>query len=197
MPPTPHFAFAQASSQTRPLHVLRPEDLPAFLTGAGQPWAGWLKAAGFEAGLGEMRLLPAADGTGVAGAVAGLGSDLARRRLRFGLAKAVPALPEGDWRLEGNLSEAEAFEAALGWLLSGYRFDRYRPTRKPTPQPRLVCPEGLDPARLLAMAEGEALTRDLINTPAEDMGPKELEAAVEALGKRFDAKVTTIKGSTL
>ena len=197
MSPSKRFAFAPISADTRPLFILRPDELAGFLSGPGKPWAGWLKAAGFEAGLGEVRLLPAPDGKGVAGAVAGLGNDAARRRLRFGLAKAVPSLPEADWRLEGNLSPVEAFEATLGWLLSGYRFDRYRPGRKPAPQPRLVCPAGLDPARLLAMAEAEALTRDLINTPAEDLGPDALEAAVEALAKRFKAKVKTVKGAAL
>lgn len=193
----PRFGFAAPTAKALGLHVLRPEDLPGFLSGAGKAHAGWLKATGFEAALGEVRLLPTTGGKGVAGAVAGLGSDTARRRLRFGLAKAVPLLPEGDWRLQGSLSPTEAFEAALGWLLSGYRFDRYRPGRKPAPQPRLVCPEGLDPKRLLAMAEAEALTRDLINTPAEDLGPDGLEAAVEALARRFKAKVTTVKGAAL
>ena len=74
---------------------------------------------------------PAAVDGAVAGAVAGYGSAQARRRLRFGLAKAVAGLPAGDWRLDGALDAAEETEAALAWLLSGYRFDRYRPGRKP------------------------------------------------------------------
>lgn len=190
------FAFAEASASARPLHVLRPEEISAFLAGAGAAWASWLTATGFEAGLGELRLLPAPDGS-IAGAVAGYGTDQARRRLRFGLAKAVASLPAGDWALKGNLSPAEATEAALGWLLSGYRFDRYRPGRKPAAQARLVCPAGLDPARLLAMADGEALTRDLINTPAEDMGPAELEAAAATLATAFGASFTAVRGDDL
>ena len=190
------FAFADPSSAARPLHVLRPEELAAFLAGPGQPWTGWLTATGFEAALGEVRLLPSADG-GVAGAVVGYGTAQARRRLRFGLAKAIAALPEGDWRLEGQLDPAERAEAALAWLLSGYRFDRYRPKKKPPTLPRLICPEGLDAARLIAMAEGEALTRDLINTPAEDMGPEELEAAFLALAAEFGAQTDVIRGDDL
>jgi leucyl aminopeptidase len=60
-----------------------------------------------------------------------------------------------------------------------------------------VCPEGLDAARLVAMAKGEALTRDLINTPAEDMGPAELEAAVLALAQEFGAATEVIRGDDL
>lgn len=193
---TSRFAFADPSSSSRPLHVLRPEELAAFVSGPGRTWAAWLTATGFEAGLGELRLLPAADG-GVAGAVAGLGTTQARRRSRFGLAKAIAGLPEGDWRLEGQLDPAEQAEAALAWLLSGYRFDRYRPKKKTPSLPRLLCPEGLDSARLIAMAEGEALTRDLINTPAEDMGPEELEAAFLALAADYGAQAEVIRGDEL
>jgi leucyl aminopeptidase len=190
------FAFATAASPTRPLHVLRPEDLASFMAGPGAHWAGWLTATGFEAGLGDLRLLPGADGS-VVGAVAGFGSAQARRRQRFGLAKAVAGLPAGDWSLTGPLDLSERTEAALAWLLSGYRFDHYRLNRKPATLPRLVCPEGLDPARLIAMAEGEALTRDLINTPAEDMGPAELEAAFMALAAQVGATATAIRGEEL
>ncbi len=170
--------------------------MPAFLEGTGRGWAGWLTASGFEAGLGDMRLLPGEGGAPVA-AVAGFGTTQARKRQRFGLARAVLGLPEGDWRIEGRLDPDERTEAALAWLLSGYRFDRYRPGRKPATPARLVCPEGLEPARLIAMAEGEALTRDLINTPAQDMGPEELEAATRALADRFGAHVTATVGEDL
>ncbi len=196
MKPRVTVAFAEPTAAALPLHVLRPEELPGFLNGPGKTWADWLKATGFEAGLGDLRLLPDPAG-GLAGAVAGFGTPQARRRMRFGLAKAVTGLPTGDWRLEGVLDMAETTEATLAWLLSGYRFDRYRPGRKPTALARLVCPKGMDPARLLAMAEGEALTRDLINTPAEDMGPDELEAALVALGAGFGASVQAIRGDDL
>ncbi len=192
----PFMSFAEASDTALPLHVVRPEDLTAFLAQDGAPWAKWLAATGFEAGLGEVRLLPAQDGA-VAGAVAGFGSDAARRRVRFGLIKAVSGLPARDWRLHGDLTLAEREEAALGWLLSGYRFDRYRPERKAPQMPRLICPDGVDAPRLEAMAAGEVLTRDLINTPAQDMGPDELEAAFLALAKRFKGKATVVRGDDL
>lgn len=188
--------LSPAGSPALPLHLLRPEELAAFLAGPGVAFAGWLQATGFEAALGEVRLLPGADGQPV-GAVVGYGTAQARRRQRFGLAKAVPQLPQGDWALSGLLDPAEKTEAALGWLLAGYRFDRYRPGRKAAALPRLVCPEGLDAARLTEMAEGEALTRDLINTPAQDMGPEELEVALRALGAAHGATVTAIVGDDL
>ena len=190
------FAFATASPSTRPLYVLRPDEIATFQAERGAAWAEWLTATDFEAGLGEVRLLPGKDG-GVAGAVVGYGSAQARRRTRFGLAKAVAGLPAGDWALQGTLDQGERTEAALAWLLSAYRFDRYRPGRKPAAETRLVCPEHVDPERLIAMAEAEALTRDLINTPAEDMGPAELETAFLDLAAGFGATTEVIRGEDL
>jgi leucyl aminopeptidase len=188
-------AFARADAASLPLHALTPAQIADWLAGPGAEWAGWLAASAFEAGLGEVRLLPGA--SGLAGAVVGLGTDAARQRVRFGLAKAVSALPAGDWHLAGDLPEKERREAALGWLLAGYRFDRYRPAKEPTRLPRLKCPEGVDAETLLAMAEAEFLTRDLINTPANDMGPAELQAAFEALATRFGARTEAIVGDDL
>ena len=95
------------------------------------------------------------------------------------------ALPAGDWRLVTTLTGPALEEQALGWLLDGYRFDRYKTA--PPPAARLVAPAGVDAARLEIIAAGEALTRDLINTPAADLGPAELEAAVRAVAGDFGA----------
>ena len=74
-------------------------------------------------------------------------------------------------------------EAALGWLLESYRFTRYKSSSRR--DARLVAPEGVDAARLEAIAAGECLTRDLINVPAADMGPAELEAAARELAEEI------------
>jgi leucyl aminopeptidase len=176
MPPL----FAPASRSARPLHVVTPDALPDWRAAQPAEWQAWLEATGFEAGLGEVRLLPAPDG-GVAGAVAGLGTAKASARQRFGVVKAAGQLPAADWRLQGDFSAEQAEEAALGWLLGSYRFDRYRPGKAEKPLARLVAPDGVDAARLEAMAAAEFLTRDLINTPAADMGPQELQDAFMAL----------------
>ena len=189
MPP----AFADPTAQARILTVIAPESLAAHLATLPDQARNWLAATGFKADLGEIQLLPGA--TGVESAVIGLGSANARARLRFGLVKALNTLPQGAWRLEGDLTAAQKDEAALGWLLAQYRFDRYRKQTPPLAQ--LVAPKGCDAARLVAMAEGEHLTRDLINTPAADMGPEELHAAAETLATRHGAKFHAIVGHDL
>jgi leucyl aminopeptidase len=183
MPPR----FAPASADALPLHVLNPgETLPGH--------ADWLAAGGFKAGLGEVRLLPGP--AGVAGAVVGRGTEDERARVRFGLARAATALPGGDWRLTGVLPAPEARDAALGWLLAGYRFDRYRAANG-RDAARLVAPEGVGARRLEVLAEAEFLTRDLINTPANDLPPEGLQAAFMAVAARFGAVTSLRVGEAL
>lgn len=155
--------------------------------------AGWAAANGFTGQLGQVLTLP---GDGLAGALVGMGSARDRARKRFAVGAAIAGLPEATYAI-ANVPDAgpEAEEIALGYLLSTYRFDRYRV--QPTVNAALVAPGGVDAQRLEQIATAEALTRDLINTPAEDMGPDALEAAVRALAVEFDAQVTTIEGYAL
>lgn len=188
-------AFAEPDSPSRPLHLVSADHLTAWLEAQPQAVQVWLQDSRFEAKLGDTQLLPAPDGT-VAGAVVGYGTAKTRARTRFGLSRAATALPAGDWHLVSQISQAERDEAALGWLLAQYRFDRYRPS-KDASFARLKLPEGCDERRLIAMAEGEYLTRDLINTPASDLGPAELEAAFLALADRHGAATQVIRGDDL
>lgn len=191
---TPEFAPKDAIS--RPLTLITPDGLKDWRSGQAAEVRRWLEQTGFGAGAGEVRLLPGADGS-VVGAVAGLGTAQARARGRFGVAKAMAALPAGAWHLEGALPAHEQSEAALAALLGQYRFDRYRPGRMPERPALLKAPDAVDPRLCLAMAAGEFLTRDLINIPAEDMGPEQLQAAFMALADRFGAQASVILGDDL
>lgn len=189
-------AFADPAATSRALHVVASDGLDAFLAACSEAESAWLRATKFEAALGDVRLLPGADGQ-VRAAVVGFGSAKTRKRTRFGLAKVRAGLPAGAWHLEGPLGVAEKTEAALGWLLAQYRFDYYRPDAKAPELATLKCPDGCDPALLAAMAEAEFLTRDLINTPASDLGPAELEATFLDLADRFVADASVIRGDDL
>lgn len=188
--------FADPTAPSRPLHVVSAEGLAAFVNAQPPAAQAWLAATGFDATLGDLRLIPGADGQ-VTAAVAGYGTTKTRARSRFALAKAAAGLPAGNWHLAGDLTADQQAEAALAFLLQTYRFDRYRPGKPAAETARLRLPEGLDAARLIAMAEGEFLTRDLINTPALDMGPDQLEQAFTTLADRFGATATVIKGDAL
>ncbi len=188
-------AFADPATASRPLHVVGAEALTNWLVTQPELTRSWLAATGFEGKLGDHRLIPDAQG-GVVAAVVGFGTARARARMRFGIARVATDLPEGAWHLAGDLSAAQRDEVALGWLLAQYRFDRYRKPAK-SAAALLKAPEGSDAARLLAMAAGEYLTRDLVNTPASDMGPDELQSAFTALADRFGATTEIITGDEL
>jgi len=185
--------FANPGTPAIPLHVIAEDGLEAWLATQPEATARWLRATGFTAALGQAAPVPDGAG-GIAFAVAGYGTGAARARGRFHLAAAAASLPEGTYRPESLPPEAEEVEA-LGWLMSHYAFDRYR--KQGTATARLIAPEGVDAARLEAIAAGEALTRDLVNTPAADMGPAALEVACTDLAARFGARAEVIRGDDL
>src|SRR5262249_56233678 len=88
------------------------------------------------------------------------------------------ALPRGTYRIDSKLAPAAAMRAALGWALGGYAFARYK---KQPSVARLVWPDGADRAAVERAAAAAFLVRDLVNTPADDMGPAELAAAAAAV----------------
>jgi leucyl aminopeptidase len=109
------------------------------------------------------------------------------------LAKAAESLPEGKYRIEGAAPGA----AALGWLLGQYSYDRYK-APKDAKGPRVLLTS--EPARIdeaVALADATALVRDLVNTPAGDLGPAELEAAVRQAADGTGAIVTVTSGAAL
>lgn len=111
------------------------------------------------------------------------------------LARLGESLPDGTYKLAGG----EPGPAALGWLLAQHRFDDYRAKPdEPERGPRvLVTGEAARLDITVRLAEATALVRDLVNTPAGDLGPAELEAAVRAEAERCGARVTTTSGDAL
>ncbi|WP_209426451.1 leucyl aminopeptidase family protein [Pararhodobacter sp. SW119] len=187
--------FADGDSAALPLHALRAEDLADWRQALPDAARDWVDAAGFSARIGQVVLVP--DGSGkLVMAAAGLGDAAARRRTRFALAAARAKLPARDFRLDCRLTDDDLDEQVLGWLLAGYRFDRYRKD-KPPARAQLVAPAGVDTVRLARIAQAEALTRDLINTPAADLGPEELETAMRDLAATHGADLTATTGYAL
>lgn len=109
------------------------------------------------------------------------------------LARAAQELPEGRYRVEGS----GPGPAALGWLLGQYRFGRYKKDPAAKGPRILLTPEPALIDYVVRIAEATNLVRDLVNTPAGDMGPAELEAAAQALAKPAGAKFSTVSGKAL
>ncbi|QHQ36717.1 leucyl aminopeptidase family protein [Algicella marina] len=185
--------FAEATGDAIPIHVIEAGKLEDWLGGQPDTVRGWVKANGFTGKLGQVLILP--DGVGFAAALAGWGSEKDRARGWFHFGTVAAALPEGTYRIESGLEGDALSEAALAFLLSAYRFSRYKDAG--VQRATLVCPDGIDPRRLEVIAAGVALTSDLINTPASDMGPDQLENAFCDLAGAFGAKAEVIRGRAL
>ncbi|RXZ64054.1 leucyl aminopeptidase family protein [Pelagerythrobacter rhizovicinus] len=153
---------------------------------AGQRAA--LAAQKFTGGGYEVGIVPDGDAWFAVGGVA----DPAKLS-SWCMAKLAESLPAGTYRLAGG----EPGPALHGWQLAQYRFDRYRKDDEATGPRVLLTGEAraIEPA--LAEARAVCLVRDLVNTPAEDMGPAALEAECEALAKTHGAKLSVTKGDAL
>jgi len=180
---------ADRSSLSRPVHLvakgaLEKSDLPAAAIA-------WAKANAFTGEEGRTLLLADGDGS-VSGALFGLG-DQTGGHLPLLPGALARTLPEGDWHFA--TAPADGANAALGLLLGGYAFTAYG--RKPHRDIRFAAPEGVDRARAERLAEGVFLARDLINTPTNDMGPDDVEAAARRLAATHGAEVAVIAGDEL
>jgi leucyl aminopeptidase len=178
------------TSETRPVWAVAAAGYRDWLDGRSAPVRAWLDGSAFEPRAGRSALLPGPDG-----APDGALLLLSEPAEPWDFAALRDRLPAGDWRLEGGAESSALANAALGWALASYRFDRYRKNgAKPV---RLAV--ALDPAieRANAVAEAIFRARDLINTPASDLGPAELAEAVAEVAARFDAGLRALEGEAL
>jgi leucyl aminopeptidase len=146
----------------------------------------WCEANGFKAQPGRSLCVP-----GDAGAIEQV--LVGRPDDGLALSKLCRTLPEGRYRLQGPAADAQLI--ALGWCLEAYGFGAYGKPQQPLA--KLVCPQGVDRPAVLSAARASYLVRDLVNTPASDMGPAELEAAVRQVARAHKAKLTVTSGKAL
>ena len=183
--------LAENADGALPIVPLRKSDLDAWL--AGQPAAAgrWLRQTGFDAQPGSVCTLPGEDG-GVRRILLGIGDEFDP----WAFAALAEKLAAGLYRIDADLAPREAEWAALAWTLAAYGFDRYR-AGDGRVRPRLTWPEGADRAAVERAAAATRLVRDLINTPASDMGPEELAAAAETVAARHGAACRVTVGDAL
>lgn len=187
-----HALLLPAGSPAISVHCVTRAGWPSLQEALAPTARRFAETQDFEARSGQHLLLPDTQGE-LAAVLLGVEPASARRRDPFAPGRLATSLPAGDYALSGEFGDAGL--AALGWLLSAYRFERYRKPRPVTA--RLVLPEGVDGDEVSNLAEATALARDLVNTPANDLGPAEIEAAIRALGESFTAEVTSIVGDEL
>jgi leucyl aminopeptidase len=185
-------------ADSRPLTLLTEAAVPSWLAAQSAPVAAWVRAHGFAGERHRVLTLPAADG-GVAGALLGLGNLPSLDELKLWHAAGLTErLPPGPYHVGTELPAVAATQLTLGWLVGGYRFARYRSSGVPGDgRAQLHPPAGADLVYARAAARGSDLARDLINTPAMDLGPAELAQAALDLALHHGAASQVITGEEL
>jgi leucyl aminopeptidase len=183
---------ADPASSAIPITFVTRTNWEAASAALPAPAQQFAKANGFAAKAGECLALPSPEGA-VSRVLFGLEDDDAKSRDLFRPGQLPALLPPGVYRFANAPHDTRL--AALAFALGRYRFSRYR--KAEVPEVRLVPPDGVDAAEIGRMADAVALARDLINTPANDMGPEQLAQAAEALATRHGAQFTCIVGEDL
>jgi leucyl aminopeptidase len=183
-------ALLEASETAVPIEPVLDADLAAALERLGGQAAGLAEAESFKAKAGQVLKLPGADGK-LARVLLGLGVQAKADAFRT----AAGRLPAGDYRLAAVPEGLDATEIATVWGLGAYRYDRYKPAKEGPA--RLVLPEGADGHEARAVVHACALARDMVNTPANDMGPRQIETIAREIAEQFGAKIAVVVGDDL
>jgi leucyl aminopeptidase len=185
-----HNLIARMRKDTVPIAVFTADRIDNWCKSLSKAERNWLSATGFTGNAGSSVLMPADKG-GVEQVVYVIddATDM------WSWSRLADQLPMGSYKLAGRLSKVVVNDAAQGWGLSAYEFTRYRKPR--VKRPYLVWPTNADRTQCMSMLDAIVLVRDLINTPAEDLGPSELADEVRKVGRKFKAKVRVIVGDAL
>ena len=186
--------FAAPNSDVVPVYLTHSETATSLIQSLPEHVQAWAAAQAFNGSFGSSLVCPNAQGRPEL-ALLGLGTERDRLRKRFCLAAAAATLPSGTYKLENDFPFENKQYEIFGWLMLGYQYDKYK--KKSGKDIRLVAPEWADVTKIEAMAAAEALCRDLVNTPASDMGPDELAKRAADLAKEFDCRFEEIVGDDL
>jgi leucyl aminopeptidase len=188
------FSLIDKTGDAAPITALTEDRLGAWLEAAPEPQRNWVRAIGFAADAGRLALVPDEKG-GLGRVLVGLGDGGDEAQAIWALAGLPDALPEGSYRLDIAPEGADPTQLALGWALGTYTFTCYH--AKPARGAVLVWPKDADRGRVERLARAVFLARDLVNTPAGDMGPEELAAAAIGVAETAGACHRVIVGDEL
>jgi leucyl aminopeptidase len=175
-----------------PIFFVNAETWPQIRADLPPLAAAFAAACGFEPTPGRVLILPSTEG-GLASVLFGIERKDAKTRDPFLPGRLAISLPAGTYRFANAPHDPGL--ATLAFYLSAYRFNRYKKDEVEIPE--LCPPEGVDIDRVMRIAKAVALGRDLVNTPANDLGPDALEAAALKVANQFNAKASVIRGEKL
>ena len=188
----PHPLLATSDETSLPIWLVTENTWSSVFSQLPKVAQGFAKAQGFEGKAGSHCLLPDAEGN-LFGVAFGLAKDDAKQRDPFAIGKLPTILPDGVYRFETDAPDAAL--APLAWILGSYSFNRYR--KRSEKSVRLVAPEGVDAEEVTRIAQAVFRSRDLVNTPTNDLGPDGIEAAAREVAQTHGAEFACIVGDDL
>ena len=189
--PTPHGLLQKSSKPSIPIYILNPIEFNAWIAKQPSSVRNWLKSQNFKPKSGQHTFWPNAKG-GIASVIV-----IADEIHQWVLAGLPLTLPIDIYHIENHkkFQPSQLEQLCLGWCLGSYQFTRYKSAlRDPA---ALKIPAGIDLKTLSATCQSLYLIRDMVNTPAEHMGPEQIETIAKNIGKPHAAKVKTIVGDDL
>jgi leucyl aminopeptidase len=187
------FSLTDDKTGAVPLVAVSKSGLAAWRESAPPGERDWVAATGFSGDAGKLALLPDAEGR-LGRALVGVAEGEAAIWAFAGLSE---SLPPGKYRIDELPAGGDPSRVALGWALGTYAFDLYRKKKKESSGAELVWPKGADRALVERLAGAICLARDLINTPASDLGPAELADAAVQVAESLGAEHRVITGDAL
>ena len=172
-----------------PIRLVTSAEAEAAVEALPSPLRAQARLAKFKGKAGEAVALAGETGPVLALAGLGAGGAMPLRALPTRLSAALYAF-------EPRQDGPALADAALAFALGAYRFDRYRKERGEA-GPRLAAPAGVDLDELRAVSHACALARDMINTPAADMGARQIETIAREVAEAFGAEISVVVGDDL
>jgi leucyl aminopeptidase len=188
----PELLIADAGAAT-PIHLVGRAAWDALAPTLSDNARAIVARTGFCGATGDLAMVPDV-GVGVAGVYFGLGEAPATRGMP--LRGLVARLPVGDYRITTRPAGLDGGHIAVAWLLGAYRFDRYKQGSKPG-SVRLAAPDAADLGEARAIGAACALARDMVNTPANDMGPEHIEVIALEVAKAHGGESRVTRGDDL
>tara|TARA_B100000315_G_scaffold260354_1_gene321080 strand:+ start:665 stop:2050 length:1386 start_codon:yes stop_codon:yes gene_type:complete len=183
--------FAKAAKNATPLIPLTKDQLGKWRNKQSKRVQTWISSTGFKAGPGTTCLISGTDGK-----LSNVLVGVTKAADHWDCGNLSKNLPQGVYSFD-HKKAADIEKWALGWALGAYSFGRYKKNQKQTKKARLLLPKDCDSRSLEHTVEAIYLARDLINTPAGDMGPAQLASAARALAKKHKAPFKVIVGADL
>ena len=185
--------ISPTEGETIPLHALRRQDLEGFLARRRPMVRAQAEAQSFKGSVGQTCAILRADGK-VELALIGLGGE--DKPDPMALRSAPAKLPVGDYRIASAPRGFGTVQAAIAWSLGSYVFDRYKP-KSDRGRVRLVVAEAGELEAARRVGHACALARDMVNTPANDLGPLQIETIAREIAEQHGGKLEVVTGDAL